>query len=64
MYNLYDIFVDKNSILKSIGYEYNSLSYNEAVSKLIFNMLSYNMLESLSLNIVKNSEFLSLLSET
>lgn len=62
MYNLYDLFRDRDSIIKSIGLEYNNLSYESSLILLIFNAKLFNILDNDSVNVTNNNQFHKLLS--
>lgn len=62
MYTLYDVFVNKNSIVKSIGLEYNDLDYESCILILISNMKYYNLLDNNSNSVVSDKQFYELLS--
>lgn len=63
MYNLYNIFVRKENIVKSIGLEYSSLDYNSCILILIDDMVHSNLLDDNSKSIVNNPKFYQLLFE-
>lgn len=64
MYNLYDVFRDKNEIIKSVGLEYANLDYKSLILLLISNLQLFNMLEGNSNNVINNSRFYKLLFDT
>lgn len=61
MYSLYDLFRNKEEIIRSIGTEYGGLDYNSLILILINNCKFYNLLDNDSINIVNNPIFYQLL---
>lgn len=62
MYNLYDIFRDKDSVIKSVGSEYTELDYSSLAIVLLSNVRLFNLLDDTSKRIVDDPQFYLILS--
>ena len=60
--NLYEVFTNRERIIKSVGEEYSNLDYDSLLILLISNMTLFNMLDSESTTIASDPKFWTLLS--